>query len=69
MLADLAGKHPVGEFDATATSTTPVRVAAQLRAFRGRQTAASLDESARIAAKRDLARLAPAGLRELLRRL
>jgi hypothetical protein len=69
VLADLAGRHPVDEVQASSASSAPVRLAAQLRAYRRDRASGVLDEAGRLAAKRELARLAPAGLRELIRRL
>ena len=65
VLADLSGKHSLGEFEAN--TSAPVRAAALLRAYR--RDRSSLDEPGRIVAKRELARASPAGLRELIRRL
>lgn len=62
MLDDLALTAPPG-------ATAPRRLAALLRAYRGARAAGTLDEAARIAAKRELLRLAPVGLKELLRRI
>ena len=72
VLADLLGKHPLDDFalEAPAEASTPRRLAALLRAYRrDRASGALVAESGRIEAKRVMARLAPAGLRELLRRL
>ncbi|MDP2275390.1 MAG: hypothetical protein Q8K32_31880 [Archangium sp.] len=65
VLADLSGKHALGEFEVN--ESAPVRAAALLRAYR--RDRSTLDEAGRIVAKRELARVAPAGLRELIRRL
>lgn len=71
VLADLLGKHPLDDFaiEVPANATTPRRLAALLRAYRRDRASGALGEAARIEAKRALARLAPPGLRELLRRL
>ena len=68
VLADLLGKHPLDDFalEAPPDASTPRRLAALLRAYR---RARPSTEAERIEAKRVLARLAPPGLRELLRRL
>ena len=68
VLADLLGKHPLDDFalEAPPDASTPRRLAALLRAYR---RARPSTEAERIEAKRGLARLAPPGLRELLRRL
>jgi hypothetical protein len=67
VLADLSGKHALD--DVVAETTDPPRLAALLRRFRRARADGQLDEAGRIAAKRELARLSPPGLRELLRRL
>ncbi len=71
VLADLLGKHPLDDFalEAPADASTPRRLAALLRAYRRDRATGVLGEGERIEAKRVMARLAPAGLRELLRRL
>lgn len=69
VLAELTGKHPLREVEASASSPLAVRLAAQLCGYRKARANGALDEAARIASKRELARLAPVGLRELLRRL
>lgn len=65
VLADLQGKQALEEVVLPAEASPPLRLAALLRAYRRDRPA----ENARIEAKRALARLAPPGLRELLRRL
>ncbi len=65
VLADLSGKHALGELEVN--TSAPLRAAGLLRAYR--KTRSTLDEPGRIAAKRELARISPAGLRELIRRL
>lgn len=65
VLADLQGAHALEEIGVTAEAPNPLRLAAMLRAYRRDRPAGN----ARIEAKRALARLAPPGLRELLRRL
>ena len=65
VLADLSGKFSLGEVPVS--ESAPVRAAALLRAYR--RDRSTLDEPGRIAAKRELARVVPAGLRELIRRL
>jgi tetratricopeptide (TPR) repeat protein len=71
VLADLQGQHPLDDFalEVPANASTPRRLAALLRAYRRDRARGALDEAARIEAKRAMARLAPAGLRELLRPL
>lgn len=77
VLADLLGKHPLDDFALDAPTppepglpaSTPRRLAALLRAYRRDRASGALDETGRIEAKRAMARLAPPGLRELLRRL
>lgn len=71
VLADLLGKHPLDDFalEVPAGASTPRRLAALLRAYRRDRASGALSEGDRIEAKRGLARLAPPGLRELLRRL
>lgn len=71
VLADLLGKHPLDDFavEVPAGASTPRRLAALLRAYRRDRANGALDESARLEAKRVMARLGPPGLRELLRRL
>lgn len=65
VLADLLGWHALEDLPPHETPTTPQRLAAMLREYRRARPV----ESARIEAKRAMARLAPPGLRELLRRL
>ncbi len=69
VLADLAGKHPIEELAVPPLAPPAVRLAGLLWAFRRSRAAGVLDEAGRIAAKREMLRLAPGGLRELLRRL
>jgi hypothetical protein len=71
VLADLLGKHPLDDFalELPAEASVPRKLASLLRAYRRARASGSLDEAGRIEAKRALARLAPAGLRELIRPL
>lgn len=71
VLADLQGQHPLDDFalEVPANASTPRRLAAMLRAYRRDRAHGALDERGRIDAKRVMVRLAPAGLRELLRPL
>jgi len=62
MLDDLALATPPG-------AAAPRRLAALLRAYRSARAAGTLDEAGRLAVKRELLRLAPVGLKELLRRI
>ena len=71
VLADLRGLVRLGE-EATAPplDAAPARrLAAELAEYRLRRAAGALDEAARIGAKRNMARLAPPSLRELLRKV
>lgn len=71
VLADLHGTHPLDDraIDLRLEPTTARKLAGLLRRYRARRSAGTLDEAARIEAKREMLRLAPAGLRELFRRI
>jgi hypothetical protein len=71
VLADLLGKHALDDFalEMPGDASTPRRLASLLRAYRRARASGSLDDAGRIEAKRAMARLAPVGLRELIRPL
>ena len=71
VLADLNAVHPLDDraLELPSQPTPARRLAALLRGYRSLRASGALDEPARIGAKREMLRVAPAGLRELLRRI
>ena len=71
LLADLLGRRPLDDraLAAPPDASDARRLAALLRDYRVRRGKRRLDEAGRVAAKRAMLKLAPAGIRELFRPL